>query len=50
MNKQTNKELVREWLKRRCSNPAPLPDMKQIRRELGWMPVEKGAANQRLEG
>ena len=50
MNGQTNKELVREWLKRRCSNPAPLPEMKQIRRELGWMPIEKALADQRQEG
>ncbi|MDR3481770.1 MAG: hypothetical protein P4L91_13775 [Burkholderiaceae bacterium] len=50
MEKQTNKERVREWLKRRRSNPAPLPEMKQIRRELGWMPIERTSADQRQEG
>ena len=41
MDKQTNKERVREWLKRRRSNPAPLPEIYQIRRELGWTLTEK---------
>jgi len=41
MDKQTNKELVREWLHRRRSNPTPLPEIKQIRRELGWTQTEK---------
>lgn len=38
MNKSTNpsKEQVRDWLGQRQSDHRPLPDIKQIRRELGW--------------
>jgi hypothetical protein len=38
MNKSANpsKEQVRDWIGRRSSDHRPLPDIKQIRRELGW--------------
>lgn len=31
-----SKEVVREWLKREVERHRPPPDIKQIRRELGW--------------
>lgn len=34
------KERVREWLMRRLANPAPPPNLEQIRRELGWSLVK----------
>ena len=38
MNKATNptNEQVRDWIEHRHSDHRPLPDIKQIRRELGW--------------
>jgi len=30
------KEQVRDWIVHRHADHHPLPDMKQIRRELGW--------------
>jgi hypothetical protein len=38
MNKSANpsKEQVRNWIGHRHSDRRPLPDIKQIRRELGW--------------
>lgn len=33
---QTSKEKVREWLQHRRLDNAPLPDIEQIRRDLGW--------------
>lgn len=38
MNKATNptKEQVRDWIEHRHGDHRPLPDIKQIRRELGW--------------
>jgi hypothetical protein len=30
------KQQVREWLKERRSNCGPLPDIEQIRLQLGW--------------
>jgi hypothetical protein len=30
------KEQVRDWLIHRQADPQPLPELKQIRRELGW--------------
>jgi hypothetical protein len=33
---QPSKEVVREWLHREVSKHRPPPDIKQIRRELGW--------------
>jgi hypothetical protein len=38
MNKATNpsKEQVRDWIEHRHADHRPLPDIKQIRRELGW--------------
>jgi hypothetical protein len=50
MDKQTNKERVREWLKRRRSNPAPLPEINQIRRELGWALAEKVSEDRSTAG
>ena len=34
--KQPSKEDVRDWLKRELAEQRPPPDVKQIRRELGW--------------
>lgn len=31
-----NKEMVRAWLKNEVAMHRPPPDIKQIRRELGW--------------
>jgi hypothetical protein len=31
-----SKEQVRDWLARRHAERKPLPDINQIRRELGW--------------
>ena len=31
-----SKEQVRDWIGNRHSDHRPLPDIKQIRRELGW--------------
>jgi hypothetical protein len=38
MNKLTHptKEQVRDWMEHRQAGHRPLPDIKQIRRELGW--------------
>ena len=38
MNKPANptKEQVRDWIEHRHIDHRPLPDIKQIRRELGW--------------
>jgi hypothetical protein len=33
---QPDKEKIREWLKSRRDRPEPLPNIEQIRRELGW--------------
>ena len=33
--KQPSKELVREYMQRRIAHPTPLPDIAQIKRELG---------------
>lgn len=35
-SKHPTKEQVRDWLEHRYAEHKPLPDMKQIRRELGW--------------
>lgn len=35
-NKQPSKEAIREWMTQRQVKSAPLPDLDQIRRELGW--------------
>lgn len=47
MNKSANptKEQVRDWLEHRQADHRPLPDIKQIRRELGWG-LRKQAASQ----
>ncbi len=31
-----SKEQVRDWIAQRHADRKPLPDIKQIRRELGW--------------
>jgi hypothetical protein len=38
MNKsiRPTKEQVRDWIEHRHVDHRPLPDLKQIRRELGW--------------
>lgn len=36
-----NKELVRAWLKNEVAMHRPPPDIKQIRRELGWDLVQE---------
>ncbi|MBV8665208.1 MAG: hypothetical protein JO269_01880 [Burkholderiaceae bacterium] len=38
MDKTTTptKEQVRDWIEHRHADHRPLPDLKQIRRELGW--------------
>lgn len=44
--KQPTKFQIREWLYRRQIEHKPLPDMMQIRRELGWnliMPMRDAA-------
>jgi hypothetical protein len=33
---QPTKEQVRDWMMHRHTDHNPLPDIKQIRRELGW--------------
>jgi hypothetical protein len=38
---QPTKEQVREWLNRRQKNPERLPDIEQIRREVGWTIAER---------
>ncbi|WP_199688102.1 hypothetical protein [Noviherbaspirillum sedimenti] len=37
---QPTKEQIREWLANRRKSPAPLPDAKQIRRQLDWKQVD----------
>lgn len=39
--KRPTKEVVRGWLKKVIAEHRPIPDMKQIRRELGWELVVK---------
>lgn len=34
--KQPTKQDVRDWLRRELAKQRPPPDVKQIRRELGW--------------
>jgi hypothetical protein len=34
--KQPSKESVRQWMQTRLAERLPPPDLKQIRRELGW--------------
>ncbi len=36
---QPSKEQIREWLARRRQHPAPIPDARQIRDQLGWQQV-----------
>jgi hypothetical protein len=36
LTKQPTKEAVRNWLQSRQEERRPLPDVQQIRRELGW--------------
>jgi hypothetical protein len=39
--KQPTKQDVRDWLKRQVARRRAPPDMKQIRRELGWDLLQK---------
>lgn len=41
---QPSKERVKQWLAQRQADHKPLPDMKQIRRELGWGLAEPAPA------
>jgi hypothetical protein len=34
------KEVIRKWQEERIKEHKPIPDMKQIRRELGWDLIE----------
>lgn len=36
MDTQLPKELVRAWLINRQRRPAPLPDLDEIRQQVGW--------------
>ncbi len=38
--KQPSKEAIREWLRKEIQQRRPPPDLKQIRRELGWELIE----------
>jgi hypothetical protein len=38
--KQPSKEQVRAYMQRRIACPTPLPDIQQIRRELGMVLIE----------
>ncbi|HSY29252.1 MAG TPA: hypothetical protein VK832_17200 [Burkholderiaceae bacterium] len=38
--KQPSKEQVRAYMQRRIAYPSPLPDIQQIRRELGMTLIE----------
>jgi hypothetical protein len=48
MNTSTypTKEQIRDWIKHRHADHYPLPDIKQIRRELGW-DLHKPASNRK---
>jgi hypothetical protein len=37
---QPTKQEIRAYLEKRVESRKPLPDMKEIRRHLGWEPVE----------
>ena len=39
--KQPTKQEVRDWLKHEVAKQRPPPDLKQIRRELGWDLLQK---------
>lgn len=38
---QPDKKSVRDWLAQRQVKSTPLPDLEQIRRELGWKLVQQ---------
>jgi hypothetical protein len=40
------KEQVRQWIQERSKDRRALPDLKQIRRELGWGLIEAERAEQ----
>ena len=42
--KHPGKEAARDWLMQRQATRAPLPDIEQIRRELGWKFLEQQQA------
>lgn len=37
MNNQLTKELIRAWLMQRQEHPGLLPELEQIRRQVGWV-------------
>lgn len=39
--KHSGKEAARDWLMQRQAKRVPLPDIEQIRRELGWKLLEQ---------
>ena len=41
MDNQPTKEVVRNWLQQRSITSDPLPDIDQIRRQLGWTLAKK---------
>jgi hypothetical protein len=43
---QPTKEQIRDWMAQRTAEHHPLPDIKQIRRELGWE-LNKAATKRR---
>jgi hypothetical protein len=44
MTNQLTKERIRAWLMQRQAQPAPLPELAQIRRQLGWEAAPSQAA------
>lgn len=38
--KQPSKEQVREYMRKRIAQPSPLPDIQQIKRELGMTLID----------
>ena len=44
MSNPSKKEQIREWLAQRRTAPAPLPDLEQIRQQLGWDVLSKPVA------
>jgi hypothetical protein len=44
MDHPLTKELIRAWLKQRQAHPKPLPELAQIRRQLGWETDPPGPA------
>lgn len=49
MNTQLPKELVRAWLINRQKRPAPLPELDEIRQQVGWARSETPTERVTLE-